>query len=207
VTEPTDPIEPRPQPVVDVAGKLGGLASGAFIAVFVLIYTIVRDGISPQNVTAIGSLISLAVAAVGGLVGFLIHLFSARKAAQHVTPLSDPRDHHLRPLKVDPDFYGRHARQPEPHLEPDDAWLRSIRTDTQEIPALSDQPVRRIPEHVVPGKRLGPFPDAEWEAWKQHPRSKGRTDRMIAAIELCRSGGELPATDVPEQRATDYVAD
>ena len=131
----SDPIEPRPQPVLDIAGQLGGLAKGAFTAVFVLVQTIAVDGITRANIGVVGNLVGLAVAAVGGLVVFLVSLLHARKAALHVTPLEDPHDAQMRPLKVDPETYGRHAAAVT-HDE-------STRTDTTE-PESTRQWLSRI---------------------------------------------------------------
>lgn len=140
----TDPIEPRPQPVVDIAGQLGGLAKGAFTAVFILVNTIAVDGITPGNIGAVGNLIGLAVAAVGGLVVFLVSIFHARKAAEHVTPLSDPRDHNMRPL-VDPERYGRHAAEPDPPTQP---------LDSQESPRMAFRLGRLPNDPAKPRVRL-----------------------------------------------------
>jgi hypothetical protein len=100
----TDPVDPRPDPVVAIAGQLGGLAQAAFTAVAVLVMTVLTDGITPGNLGLLGNLIGGAVAAVFGLVAFVVAKVHAKKAAEHVTPLSDPVDAQMRPLVV-----GKHA--------------------------------------------------------------------------------------------------
>jgi len=194
----SDPVQPRPQPVVD-AGRLGGLVSGALVAVS-SVFFLVQAGINPDSITALGVAVQGAVTAVVSLLAYLLPKLHAKHAATQVTPLSDPHDHQMRPLKVDPDFYGRHAAKavprgaveyafahgfvdyerpydrggyipggpvpivntsgkPEPVITAEQAraagakFLDSLnRTDTQEIPRVT---VQRIPEQIVPGKRLG----------------------------------------------------
>ena len=162
----TDPVQPRPQPVLD-AGRLGGLVSAALVAVS-SVFFLVQAGINPGSITALGVAAQGAVTAVVSLLAYLLPRLHARGASAHVTPLEDPHDAQMRPLKVDPATYGRHAAKANAELEQvtnaiTDFFYGSSgatryepsRTDTQEINRVTAEPVRRIPEQVIPGKRLG----------------------------------------------------
>ena len=161
----TGPVQPRPQPVLD-AGKLGGLVSAALVAVS-SVFFLVQAGINPGSITALGVSVQGAVTAVVSLLAYLLPKLHAKHAATQVTPLSDPHDDQGRPL-IDPDTYGRHAAKGEkrvPRGAVDYAFAHGFvdyekpyephRTDTQEIARMTAPTVQRIPEQIVPGKRLG----------------------------------------------------
>jgi hypothetical protein len=139
----TDPVDPRPDPVVAIAGQLGGLAQAAFTAVAVLVMTVLTDGITPGNLGLLGNLIGGAVAAVFGLVAFVVAKVHAKKAAEHVTPLSDPVDAQMRPLVV-----GKHAEPSYDQggvLPPTTTWV-----------AQPGPPPRQAHRRAHPGRGLQP---------------------------------------------------
>lgn len=103
----TTPAPGRPQPVVDAAKQLGMLVAGAFIAVGVVWFLVV-GGINSDNLLTVGTAVGAAVTAVVALAAYVWTLWQARKTAQKVTPLEDPRDHRGVEL-VPADAYGRHA--------------------------------------------------------------------------------------------------
>jgi len=148
----TDPVQPRPQPVIE-AGQLAGNVLGVLTGFAGIFATV---GVVTHWAWALGAAAALTAAAAG-LSKFMPAITAAGAAAQ-VTPLSDPRDHQLRPLTRSGG--GKH-RAPEGDVESqvhhglDYIREHYSRTDTQEIPRVTDQPVHRIPEQVVPGKRLG----------------------------------------------------
>lgn len=150
----SDPIQPRPQPVVDagnVAGNVLSVVTG-LAGLLAILGTVTRWA------WALGGAATLTAVAAG-LSKFMPAIAAAGAAAQ-VTPLADPRDHLGKRLITDPEEYGRHAAPVSPdQIEQDeiDYWhsiggatrYEPHRTDTQEIPVVTDG------IHAHPTRKLG----------------------------------------------------
>jgi hypothetical protein len=102
----TDPVQPRPQPVVNAA-RVGGLVSAAFVAVGGA-YFVIAQGITAQSLPVIGTSIEGAITALIAVAVYVTAVIHGKAAAEQVTPLSAPRDDRGRTL-VPVDEYGRHA--------------------------------------------------------------------------------------------------
>ena len=161
----TDPVQPRPQPVLD-SSKLAGLLGGAFVATAGLVFWFIDGGFNADTIDQAGHLIELAVTAVLALGAYLSSIWHGQRAAKQVTPLSNPVDNQGRPLVVDPAYYGRHAAAPDdsPSMGPD-----------------TPEPLIAVPQPVG-------FPLATYDGFKAYPRSDKRRDQFIAECDAWLDG-------------------
>jgi hypothetical protein len=103
----SDPVQPRPQPVLNAA-KLGGLVAAAFVACGGA-YFLITQGVTSHNLTDVGIAIEGAITALIALAVYVTAVIHGKAAQEKVTPLSAPRDHEGRVLVPDPSSHGRHA--------------------------------------------------------------------------------------------------
>jgi hypothetical protein len=139
--------DPQPEPVTNAASWAAAAIAvvGAVLTVLQLAHVITpgdKDALQPALTTAITA-----------LVGVASSLLASAHSRKRVTPIARPRDAMGRALvAVQP--------RPEPlsaRLDADfHAWRDGLRhlDDTQEMPRVTED-VQRIPEQVIPGKRLG----------------------------------------------------
>lgn len=153
MTDP-EPEGKQPEPVVNSAAIAGAVSTLVAAVGTVLVST---GWVTDAQVTAAGHWARIVVLAICAVITAFAPLVAAAHARTQVTPLKRPRDVRGQQL-VPVDAYGRHAAAPA-RREREElgeaehvAWAQNLNLPEEPV---ADDAVRRLPEQVISGRRLG----------------------------------------------------